>query len=293
MGMNHIGEIAPLAAIAKPNAAIITNIGTAHIEHMGSRENIGLEKGRLVEALGPRGTAILNADDPFTPSLAARHSGATLTAGFAETADIRVTAAESTAAGSKFALTFPNKQTVEVLLALPGRHMIGNAALAAAAGWLRGLELEQIKQGLEAATLTKGRLQIRKVADTVFLDDSYNANPDSMLAGLRTLEEYQCEGRKIAVLGRMGELGIHAEAGHQTVGAAAASERIAMVCAVGNDDSRILANAAQEAGAIVRHFPDHASCAEFLKTLSLTSQDVIFVKGSRSATMEKVIEFYS
>jgi UDP-N-acetylmuramoyl-tripeptide--D-alanyl-D-alanine ligase len=293
MGMNHPGEIAPLAAIAQPNVAIITNVGTAHIEHMGSQEGIALEKGMLVEALGPDGMAILNADDVFSPGIRARHTGPTLTAGFAEAADIRITNYTATPLGSEFTLTFPDQQNCQVRLALPGKHMVGNAALAAAAAWHLGLRAEQIQTGLEQAQLNKGRLQLRQVLGITILDDSYNANPDSMLAGLETLRGMDCPGRRIAVLGRMGELGAHSQEGHEKVGRAAAAPGISLLCVVGEDDSRMLASAALKAGQTVHHFTDHARCAAFLKALPLTPQDLVFVKGSRTAAMERVIEHLS
>ncbi len=294
MGMNHFGEIAPLAAIAKPDVAIITNIGTAHIEFLGSREGIALEKGALLEALGPEGMAILNADDDFVAALKARHTGPTLTAGHAENADVRITNCVSSKAGTTFCLTFPDNQTTEVSLPLPGRHMVGNAALAAAAGWHLGLRAEEIKAGLEQATLNKGRLSFLHVGGVPFLDDSYNANPDSMLAGLATVREMTlpAAGRRVAVLGRMGELGEHSHAGHAQVGTAAAQADLHLLCVVGQDDSRYTAEAAAAAGQALVTFPDHLACAQHLASMALGPDDLVYVKGSRSAAMEKVIQHF-
>ena len=297
MGMNHPGEIAPLADIAQPNAAIISNIGTAHIEYMGSREAIALEKGMLVEAVAEDGCVILNADDDFSPSLAARSKAYVLTAGFAEDADIRVSEVQADITGSRFLIKFPHIEPLPVHLPVPGRHMISNAALAAAAGYHFGLHAEEIIAGLESATLNKGRLQWRKVNNITFLDDSYNANPDSMRAALNTLQSCDCEGRRIVVLGRMGELGIEAESAHRELGETVVSGNFPLLCTVGENEAALIAAAATEAldGAsttAVHAFPDALSCAKFLQTTA-TPNDLILVKGSRSAAMEKVIEQFS
>lgn len=291
MGMNHPGEIAPLAAIAAPDAAIITNIGTAHIEFMGSREAIALEKGMLAEAVDEDGCVILNADDDFTPAIAARTSAFVLTAGFAAHADVRVSEAEAVAPGSRFLLHFPNLTPLPVRLPVPGRHMVGNAALAAAAGYHYGLTAEEIITGLESASLNKGRLQMRTVGGLHFVDDSYNANPDSMRAALETMLGLPCKGRRIIVLGRMGELGIHAEKEHRLLGELVASMKFPLLCTVGDDEARLIGEGAGP-GTKVHHFSSHAACGEFLKQQA-HPEDLILLKGSRSAAMEKILNSFS
>lgn len=291
LGMNHPGEIAPLAAIAAPDVAIITNIGTAHIEFMGSRKAIALEKGMLAEAVDEDGCVILNADDDFTPAIAARTSAFVLTAGFAEHADVRVSDAQTVAPGSRFLLHFPNLPPLPVRLPVPGRHMVGNAALAAAAGYHFGLTAEEIISGLETASLNKGRLQMRTLGGLHFLDDSYNANPDSMRAALETMLSLPCEGRRIVVLGRMGELGIHAEREHRQLGELVASMKIPMLCTVGDNEARLIAEGAAR-GPVTHHFSSHAACGDFLKQQA-HPEDLILLKGSRSAAMEKILTSFS
>jgi UDP-N-acetylmuramoyl-tripeptide--D-alanyl-D-alanine ligase len=297
MGMNHPGEIAPLAAIAQPNAAIISNVGTAHIEYMGSREAIAQEKGDLVAEVPEDGCVILNADDDFSAVLAVRTAAYVLTAGFSAEADVRVSNVSADLSGSQFDLQFPRLDPLPVRLPVPGRHMISNAALAAAAGYHFGLPAEEIIAGLESATLNKGRLQWRLAGGMTFLDDSYNANPDSMKAALQTLQDCACAGRRVVVLGRMGELGVHAESAHRELGEAVVAGKFPLLCTVGDSDAKLIGDGAQAAlngtsSTAVHAFPDAAACAKFLRT-TVTPTDLILVKGSRSAAMEKVIEHFT
>lgn len=282
MGMNHFGEIAPLASIAQPDIAVVTNIGTAHIEFLGSREGIALEKGRLVEAVPAGGFVVLNADDDMTPGLAARARAQVVTAGLSGGA-VRAEAVE----GTSFDLRLPDALPVRVTLPVPGRHMISNALLAAAVGWRLGFSPDEIREGLETAVLQGGRLQHRTVAGLRILDDSYNANPDSMVAALRTLRGEKVEGRRLAVLGRMGELGAQTAAGHRAVGEAAAAEGVDFLLTVGDDDSRLIHEAFGDATRS-RRCATHAEAAAWLRA-EATGADLVLLKGSRSAAMEKVL----
>lgn len=291
MGMNHPGEIAPLADIAGPDAAIITNVGTAHLEFMGTREAIALEKGMLAEAVHPDGCVILNANDDFTPDIGLRCQATVLTAGVGK-GDIRVDEVKSSAAGCTFTLHLPDGSSGPVRLTVPGSHMAGNAALAAAAGWHFGLRLEDITAGLQAATLTHGRLQMRQVHGLTIIDDTYNANPDSMRAALETLLSFSCEGRRIAVLGHMGEIGETSGDEHFALGASVHSLGIDFLCVTGEGDAtRITRGFLENGGDPARHlaFASHAECAAWLRA-GVTPADLILVKGSRSAAMEKVLE---
>ena len=292
MGMNHPGEIAPLAAISAPDVAIITNIGTAHIEFMGSREGIAVEKGMLVEAVHEHGCVILNANDEFTPSLARRSVAPVLTAGI-DAGDIRVTDLMTDGAGSRFLLHLPDGSREPVRLPVPGRHMAGNAALAAAAGFHLGLRVTEIAAGLEAAELTKGRLQIRRVAGLTVIDDTYNASPDSSLAALETLAGFACAGRRIAVFGRMAELGDHSREAHLAVGRAVKRQGIDLLVTSGTTEALLIVEGFLAEGGnpgAVRSFEDHAACAAGLLR-EAAPEDIILLKGSRSTAMEKIIHF--
>jgi UDP-N-acetylmuramoyl-tripeptide--D-alanyl-D-alanine ligase len=178
IGMNHPGEIAALSKIATPDAAIVTNIGVAHIEFMGSREAIAAEKGSLAEAIEPQGTVILNADDPFTERIAASTRAKVVLAGTTGGA-VRAIEIRQSAEGSEFTIV-EGAHRCRAQLPVAGSHMVQNALLAVAAGRAFGLSIEECAAGLAAAPLTKARLQIKEIGGVQFLDDSYNANPDSM-----------------------------------------------------------------------------------------------------------------
>ncbi len=287
LGMNHPGEIAPLAALAAPDVAIITNVGLAHIEHMGTREAIAQEKGMLAEALQPGGTLILRAHDEFAKGIAARTKADTVFAGI-DAGDVQATHLRPHFTGTKFELRTEGR-SVEAEIPVPGEHMVRNAVLAAAAGRVFGLSLEACADGLRKLRLTKGRLEHKVVRGLQILDDTYNANPDSMTAALRTLASLPAAGRRIAVLGRMGELGVESEPGHRSVGEAAAREHIDYVIGVG-PEAEWIADAAYRGG--IEHVlkvgtNEEATAAvmEFAKP-----GDVVLVKGSRSARMERIVE---
>ena len=287
IGMNHPGETAPLAAMVRPDIAIITNIGVAHIEFMGTREAIAIEKGMLAEAVGENGTVILNADDDFTPSIASRTRARVMTAGLAG-GDVRATDLEQLSAGIKFRL-HATGQCVEAELPVPGEHMVRNALLACAAGIVLGLTLDECARGMRDLQLTAGRLTQKTVAGIHLIDDTYNANPDSMSAALVTLARMPVAGRRIAVLGRMGELGKESERGHRSVGAVAAREKIPCLITVG-EEAGWIADAAGENGVatIIRT----ASAEEATRALRALARpgDAVLVKGSRSARLERIVQ---
>lgn len=286
MGMNHAGEIAPLADMAKPDLAIITNIGVAHIEHLGSREAIAREKAVLGQAVPENGVVILHAKDDFTPLITELCSARVCTVGF-DCGDLQIVDFAAVPGGSRFGLVREGFR-VEVELPVPGAHMALNAAMAAAAGLALDLPLEAAAEGLRSIELSKGRMQARKIRGVNFLDDTYNANPDSMCAALRTLAQWPVEGSRIAILGRMGELGTHAEEGHRQVGRVAA-EGIDWVITVGAEGHWIAEEARRAGSGRVDHFEDVLQAALALRQ-DMSSGDVVLVKGSRSARMERILE---
>jgi UDP-N-acetylmuramoyl-tripeptide--D-alanyl-D-alanine ligase len=285
MGMNHPGEIEVLAEIASPDAAVITNIGTAHIEHMKTREAIALEKGMLAEAVGAEGFVVLPAADDFTPSIAARCRGKVITAGIG-CGEIQAGQLRNEGNGMAFLLTAGGR-SVEARIPVPGRHMVGNALLAAAVGIERGLSLSDVADALAGVRLSGSRLQRRQVNGIDFLDDSYNANPDSMRAALRTLAELDAKGRKVAVLGRMGELGELEAAEHRSLGEFSASTGIDLLITVGEAGNGIADGAGGKVETI--RAADQTEAASRLSDW-LRAGDLVLVKGSRSSAMEKVIE---
>ncbi len=290
MGMNHPGEIAALAKLGAPDVAIITNIGVAHIEFMGSREAIAKEKGALAEALTPTGTLILNADDAFSESIAKRTAAKLVLAGV-ENGSVRATDITQHASGSEFTI-LEGAHRCRAQLPVPGIHMVQNAMLAVAAGRVFGLSLEECAVGLASTPLTKARLQIKEIDGIQFIDDSYNANPDSMKAALRTLVELDSDGRRIAVLGEMGELGAESERGHREVGETAAALRIDELIAVGPVGAGI-ARAAEQAGLEKCVAVDSPKEAAALLEKNAVAGDLVLIKGSRSARMERVLEEFA
>lgn len=290
IGMNHPGEIAPLAKIAEPDAVIITNVGIAHVEFMGSRDAIAKEKGALAQAVAPEGTVILNADDSFSQKIAARTRAKLIFAGTSSGA-VRAADIRQSAEGSEFTI-MEGAHRCRAQLPVPGLHMVQNAMLAVAAGRLFGLSIEECAAGLVSAPLTKARLQIKRVGGVQFIDDSYNANPDSMKAALRTLVELDADGKRIAVLGEMGELGEESESGHREVGECAAELGIDQLIAIG-ETGAIIAQAAKKCGlrksVAVR---STSEAAEMLADIAAPG-DLVLIKGSRLARTERVLEEFA
>src|SRR6266700_736665 len=289
IGMNHPGEIEMLAKLAAPDTAIITNVGVAHIEFMGSREAIAAEKAALAQTVGAEGSVILNADDPFSEGIAASTRAKVV---FAGTSGGTVRASEITRSGNGSDFTIlEGAHRCRAQLLVPGLHMVQNALLAVAAGRVFGLSLEDCAAGLVAAPLTKARLQIKEIHGVQFIDDSYNANPDSMKAALHTLVQLDADGKRIAVLGEMRELGEESARGHREVGETAAELGVDQLIAIG-DMAAAIAEAARNAGlqniSIAR---STSEAAELLGAIAV-SGDLVLVKGSRSARTERVIEAF-
>ena len=291
MGMNHAGEIKVLTDIAQPDAGIITNIGMAHIEHLGTQDAIAWEKATLAANVRAGGVVVLNANDKYSEVIA-RHCQATVSTAGVGCGDVSASNLRADATGTTFTLDFGGEK-VETRLPILGEHMVGNAALAACMGWRQGIAPADIADALNQAKLTGGRVEPKIVDGIQFIDDSYNANPDSMIAGLRTLSGLG-KARRVAVLGRMGELGGIAQAEHRRVGEFAASLDLTAVFTVGGDEAALISDAAARANSTLqaRHFPDHASCAARLREW-LREGDVVLLKGSRSARMEQVLTHFS
>src|SRR5881396_3430062 len=287
IGMNHPGEVAALAQLAAPDVAIITNIGVAHIEFMGSREKIAEEKGALAEAVGANGRVILNADDSFTKTIAARARGKVILAGITA-GMIRADEISQSGTGTDFTI-LEGAHRCRAQLPVPGLHMVQNALLAVTAGRMFGVSLEDCAAGLTAAPLTKARLQIKDIAGVQFLDDSYNANPDSMKAALRTLVELDADGKRIAVLGEMRELGDQSERGHLEVGETAATLGVDQLITIG-DAAELIAEGARIAGLGNSRAVNSTTEAAGILAEIAEPGDLVLIKGSRVARTERVME---
>ena len=288
MGMNQPGEMAGLAALAGPHVGIITNIGVAHIEFLGSREAIAREKGMLGEALSADGVLLLPDADEFTPSLAARTKARVVRVGAPD--GLHAENLRPSAQGLDFDLV-QGGERVAAHLPVTGEHMVRNALLAVAAGRELGLSLRECASGLAATKLSARRLACLDVRGVTVLDDSYNANPDSMEAALHALRGLPGGGRRFAVLGRMGELGAYADEGYRRVGRTAAATMDVLI-AVG-PETGAMAEEAEKAGAReVRRADDTRGAAELLRELARPG-DAVVIKGSRAAKMERVLEEFA
>jgi UDP-N-acetylmuramoyl-tripeptide--D-alanyl-D-alanine ligase len=291
VGMNHRGEIAALAAIAKPTIGVVTTIGTAHIEFLGSREAIAEEKGDLTAAVAADGVAVLPGDDPLARAQAKRCRARVVL--FGSGADCAVRAAGVRAEGDGFAFRVITPQgEAELRAAGLGEPTVTNALAAVAACLAAGATLAQAAAGLAKYAPAKGRMQQLKLASgALLIDDTYNANPQSMEAALASLVRLRGAGRAFAVLGDMGELGAHAEAGHRAVGMRAGELRVDGLYALGKL-APLVREAALGAGldaVRARVAGDHDEIARALQAV-LRAGDVVLVKGSRSMRMERVVE---
>ena len=292
IGMNHAGEIAPLAAIAAPTVAVITNIGTAHIENLGSREAIAREKGALFEALPADGVAVANADDALVVAQLSRTRARALRFGSAPGAELRAEAVAPLGAGGvAFELATPTGRA-RVRVAGIGRIPVVNALAAAAAALATGASLDQIAAGLESYRPPAGRLEpLALPRDVIVLNDSYNANPQSMEVALRSLAELKGGRRGLAVIGDMGELGATAREAHRAAGRLAAELGLDFVFALGEHAGEVVAGALEggmdRARAISSRDADEITAR--IRAV-LRGSDRVLVKGSRAMRMERIVE---
>jgi UDP-N-acetylmuramoyl-tripeptide--D-alanyl-D-alanine ligase len=286
MGMNHAGELAPLCKIARPDASVITNIGTAHIGFLETREAIAAEKGIVAEAIPAEGFVVLNSNDDFTDWIAARCRARVVRAGL-NRGDVKAENIDQCARGANFTLAHGGR-TTQVSLPVHGEHMVTNACMAAAVGLEFGLTLEECAVGLAKTTIPGNRLKIQNLGPLVVINDAYNANPDSMLAALKTATQFAVKGRRVAALGRMGELGRESEAAHRRVGRVVAEFKFDYLVTVGNE-ARLIAEAASSAGLkSTERAETHEQAIEALLDY-LEPGDLLLVKGSLSSSMDRVV----
>lgn len=290
VGTNHPGEIAPLVRMMAPGMGVITNIGREHLEFFGDLAGVALEEGWLAELLPADGTLILNGDGEWSEKVAARSRAKVIRAGLGEKNDWRATKLRLDKNGSTFQVSGPNTgQNGEYRLNLLGRHQVSNAVLAIAAGAELGLTYAEIASGLAACPPPKMRMQFWEANGVRVLDDAYNANTDSMIAALETLCDLPFQGRRVAVLGDMGEQGAHSASAHAEVGRHAARLGIGQLFAVGP----LAAGTAQAARAAglkrVIEFADVESAVPAVRKF-LKSGDVVLLKASRTARLERIAE---
>lgn len=297
MGMRGFGQIAAGCRIARPDVAVVTNVGVCHMELLGSRANIARAKGEMVAALEPNGMAVVNADDDMTHELL-ESAGAferdlrVTRFGCSEAADVRAEQVELGADGcARFMLRLGEEEPFEVQLGMPGAHNVMNALAAAAVGSYLGESPQQIAAGLAQAGASKMRMELaRTKSGLTVINDAYNANPDSMRAALSTLAAMDCPGRRVAVLGDMGELGEDEAELHRQVGRAAAGSSLSLLLCAGPLAAQIAAGA-REAGAAfaVEEVAGVDEAIAFLKGW-LQPGDTVLVKASRFMGFERIAE---
>ncbi|MGH7392830.1 MAG: UDP-N-acetylmuramoyl-tripeptide--D-alanyl-D-alanine ligase, partial [Candidatus Rokuibacteriota bacterium] len=289
IGTNQPGEIAALSEIASPTVGVVTTVAAVHTEFLGSLDGVRDEKAALVRALPRDGVAVLNADDPRVSGMARDTVARVVTYGRAESAAVRVAGDVAEAAAGPAFVVEAGGARERVRLAFAGRHNIGNALAAAAAGVALGLPLPDVVRGLEAARPAKGRCVWRRAGDALVLDDTYNANPASVAAALDTASASRGGRRLVVVLGDMLELGPTADEAHRDVGRRVAETGAAELVGLG-PRMRLAVEGARAAGLAEAHhlatFED--AVAHLLKRVA--PGDLILVKGSRGMRMERVAD---
>lgn len=288
MGMDKPGEIDLLAHIVKPDIGLITNIGLAHIENLGSQEGIFQAKMELTNYFDASSVLIAARDEEFLNEDRIRGDYRLVTAGTDGRSDYIISGIDDFGAeGIQFTLEHSG-ETQRFRLPIPGRHNAFNGALAVAAGAQLGITMEEAARGLARAQLTDKRLTVRGKNGVKIIDDTYNASPDSMKAAIDVLMKTRGL-RSVAVLGDMFELGETSKRQHELVGRYAAQQGVELLVAVGND-AQLMARGAEAAGMQqVLYFNEKQ---EFIKKMGSIVQkgDVILVKGSRGMEMEKIVK---
>jgi len=287
MGFYVPGEIALLCDIAQPQIGVVTNIGTVHAERAGSQEAIFRGKSELVQALPPDGVAVLNLDDPWVAKMAENTRARIFFYGLDTTADLWADGVEGLGLeGIRFRLHY-RSETLHVHIPLIGQHSVHTALRAAAVGLVDGLTWQEILDGLRQGHTQLRLTAVRSESGALLLDDTYNASPESMLAALNLLAEL--DGRKVAVLGDMLELGPYEKQGHELVGirVAEVAETLVTVGTLGH----LIAAAARRAGMQSGKINEFEATDEAIEHLrrSLTDKDVVLVKGSHGIRMDRIV----
>ena len=288
MGMNHFGEIHRLADVVRPDIGVISNVGVAHIEYLGSREGILRAKCELFDYMDETGVAVLNADNDMLATMEGKLPQRIQWFGVQEKKGIYADQITPIGLEQTECVMHTPAGSIAVKIPLPGTHMVGNALSAAAVGLEMGLSLEEIRSGIEGFVPTKNRMAVMHLKNGyTLLNDVYNANPVSVKASLDILR--RAEGRKVAILGFMGELGAYAAQMHQEVGAYAAKNGVDLLFCIGAY-SDCMAKGAKNGGMTqVYCFETQEAFWEQGMEL-LQSTDTILLKASRSMGLEKTVE---
>lgn len=286
MGFYVPGEIDFLCDIARPQVGVVSNVGTVHAERAGSQENIFLGKSELVHALPQDGVAILNFDDPWVRKMEEKTRARVFFYGLSPEAELWADGVEGLGLeGIRFRLHY-QRETLHIRIPMIGRHSVHTALRATAVGLVEGLTWQEIFDGLRQGHSQLRLVAVRSQAGALILDDTYNASPESMLAALNLLSEL--DGRKIAVLGDMLELGPYERQGHEIVGMRAA--QVAQTLLTLGPRAHMIAEAARREGMRsnrVFEFQSHDLIVDWLKH-NLSTSDAVLIKGSHGLRMDRI-----
>ncbi len=292
MGARRIGDVTLLCDVAQPSLVVVTNVGVAHMGIFGSWEAIVEASAEPVVALDHDGVALLNADDPLVRGLSERTAARVVSFGVAADADVRAEDVSLNHAGcARFLLRSVNERE-PVELAVPGEHMVSNALAAAACGIALGISAAECAAALSGASISHWRMETFTTAGGVLVvNDAYNANPESMVAGLRAARWMARDGRLVAVLGHMAELGPIADQEHERIGELVVRLGVDRLVTVG-DQARAIARAAVREGQLPEDVASYDDPDRAVKDLRgwLRGGDVLLIKGSRVAGLERVAE---
>jgi UDP-N-acetylmuramoyl-tripeptide--D-alanyl-D-alanine ligase len=287
-GTNHPGELAPLLKMIRPKYGVITCIGREHLEFFGDVAGVAREEGWLAELLPADGKLFVNGDDEGTGCVIERTRAAVVRVGFAANNEWRARGLRLDTQGVRFQVDGPKADFAgEYRIHLLGRHQVVNALFAIAVGMELGLNRAEIARGLAECRPSKMRLELWERDGVRVLDDSYNANADSVGAALQTLQELPCKGRRVAVLGDMAELGADSEAAHEEIGRRAAELGVGQLFAVGKMAPAMARGARGADLNRVFEFADVDTAAAAVKSF-VKSGDVVLLKASRATRLERI-----
>ncbi|MCL2461304.1 MAG: UDP-N-acetylmuramoyl-tripeptide--D-alanyl-D-alanine ligase, partial [Defluviitaleaceae bacterium] len=292
MGMNHFGEMHNLSVCARPNMAVITNVGFAHMENLGSREGILKAKSEIFDGMDGEAPAILNGDDEYLRTLAGKRQNI-VWYGLSKCNDFYAERIENDGLSTRCRLLSPKYGLdIDVTIPSPGSHMVLNALAAAAVGSVLGVPPDAIKRGIEAFTPTENRMEITKTGEYTIINDAYNANPSSMKAALDVLAAQ--DGYKTAILGDMLELGAMSAELHEEIGAYAAEKGVDRLIAVGSDGAARLMYEEFRKHMDAEQAASYYNGAYLDDTLDKLLEDVdpgaVLVKASRGMALERVVK---
>ncbi|HEY8018812.1 MAG TPA: UDP-N-acetylmuramoyl-tripeptide--D-alanyl-D-alanine ligase [Actinomycetota bacterium] len=292
MGARRKGDVTLLCEIARPDVVVVTNVGVAHLEVYGSWEAIVEASAEPIDALGPEGVGVLNADDQVVAGYAARSDGRVVTFGMSASADVRADGVWLDAEGFAAFDVAADGAQAHVALSVAGEHMVSNALASIAVGLTLGIELETAAAAVSTATVSHWRMETFTTGDGVrVVNDAYNANPESVAAALKAARWMARDARLIAVLGTMAELGPIADEEHERLGDLAARLRVDRVIAVG-DWAEQIATASVREGVEPGNVAAYERPEDALEDVRAHARagDVVLFKASRVAGLERLAE---